>query len=94
MSEYEWQFNRAVDDADSKAEEFNIRTFADEVATIDSELGRIADYEGEHDGPTYVAWAAGSKQWRHHCDEAIKLHQRAIEIWQRARYARWKMEGK
>lgn len=68
--------------------EFDIRTFADQIAAVDNELGRIADYEGEDEGPTYEAWQAGAQQWRHCCDEAIELHQRAIELWQQGKRAR------
>lgn len=72
--------------------EFDIKAFADEVAAIDGELGRIADYEGEDQGPTYEAWEAGAKQWRHHCGEAIELHRRAIDLWRQGKRGRWKLE--
>lgn len=73
--------------------DFNIKTFADQIAAVDNELGRIADYEGENDGPTYAVWYAGSRQWQHHCDLAIELHLRAIELWRQGKRARWVIEN-
>jgi len=68
--------------------EFDIRVFADEITAVDSELGRIADYEGGDHGPTYCAWIAEDEHWRTYCEKAIRLHREAIELWRKGIRAR------
>ena len=52
---------------------------AKKICKMDNLLGGIADYEGDKNGPTFIAWEEG--RFKEHADAAIEFHEQAIRLW-------------
>jgi len=63
---------------------FDIKRFANQVAGVDDLLGSFSDYEGDENGPTMRLFHAGKERWERRCQEAIDLHLKAAQLWEKA----------